>query len=144
MKAHADMGEMIVQQGSSGIDVNSGSSTKVRESMVEIGQYTQSIIRSSAAKKAYGYEVEAMQYGAQADIYRYTAEQHEAQADNAITASNMTKGALGLQQQAMSNVDTAKNINIMGSLVGTAGSVANKWSEGSFTGLTSAVSGMVG
>ena len=144
MKAHADMGEMIAQQGASGISVNSGSSTKVRESMVEIGQYTQTVIRSSAAKKAYGYEVEAMQYGSQADIYRYTAEQHEAQAENAITASNMTKSSLGLQQQAMSNVDTAKNINIMGSLVGTAGSVANKWTEGSYSGLTSAIGGMFG
>jgi hypothetical protein len=144
MKAHADMGEMIAQQGASGISVNSGSSARVRESMVEIGQYTQSIIRSSAAKKAYGYEVEAMQYGAQADVYRYTSQQQEAQAENAMTASDITKSSLGLQQQAMSNVDSAKNINIMGSLVGTAGSVANKWSEGGYSGLTSAVSGMFG
>jgi hypothetical protein len=144
MKAHADMGEMIAQQGASGIEVNSGSSTRVRESMTEIGQYTQTVIRSSAAKKAYGYEVEAVQYGSQAEIYRYTAQQHEAQAENAITASEMTKSSLGLQQQAMANVDTAKNINIMGSLVGTAGSVANKWTEGSYSGLTSAVSGMFG
>lgn len=142
MKAHVEMGEMIAQQGASGLSVNSGSSAKVRESMIEIGKYTQDVIRSSAAKKAYGYEVEAVQYGAQADIYRYTAEQHEAQAENAITASNMTKSSLGLMEQAMSNVDTAKNINIMGSLVGTAGSVANKWTEGSFTGLTSSISGM--
>jgi hypothetical protein len=144
MKAHSDMGEMIAQQGASGLSVNSGSSTKVRESMAEIGKYTQDVIRSSAAKKAYGYEVEAAQYGAQAEIYRYTAKQNEAQAENAITASNMTKSSLGLQQEAMSNVDTAKNINIMGSLVGTAGSVANKWSEGSYSGLTSAIGGMFG
>ena len=144
MKMHADMGEMIATQGASGISVNSGSSTRVRESMVEIGQHTQNVMRASGAKKAYGYEVEAVQYGAQADIYRYTAQQHEALAENAVTASNMTKSSLGLQQQAMANVDTAKNINIMGSLVGTAGSVANKWTEGSYTGLTSAVSGMFG
>jgi hypothetical protein len=144
MKIHSDMGEMIAQQGSSGLSVNTGSSVKVRESMIQIGQHTQDIIRASGAKKAYGYEVEAAQYGAQADIYRYTAQQHEAQAENAITAAGITKSSLGLQQQAMSNVDTAKNINIMGSLVGTAGSVANKWTEGSFTGLTSAVSGMFG
>ena len=144
MKAHADMGEMIAQQGSSGISVNSGSSTRVRESMVEISQYTQSVIRASAAKKAYGYEVEAMQYGAQADVYRYTSEQQEAQRDNAMTAAGITESSLGLQKQAMSNIDTAKNINIMGSLVGTAGSVANKWTEGSYTGLTSAIGGMFG
>jgi hypothetical protein len=142
MKAHADMGEMIATQGSSGISVNSGSSTRVRESMVEIGQYTQSVIRSSAAKKAYGYEVEAMQYGAQADVYRYTATMNEAQAENAMTAAGITEKAYGLQEQAMSNVGKAEGIGILGSLVGTAGSVANKWSEGSFTGLTDKISGM--
>jgi hypothetical protein len=143
MKAHAELGEMIAQQGASGLSVNSGSSTRVRESMVEIGQHTQEIIRSSAAKKAYGYEVEAMQYGAQADVYRYTAEMNEAQADNAIKAAGITEQAYGLQQQAMANVDKAKNINIMGSLVGTAGSVANKWSEGGYSGLTSGIGSLL-
>jgi hypothetical protein len=144
MKAHAELGEMIAQQGASGLKVDSGSSTKVRESMVEIGQYTQSVIRSSAAKKAYGYEVEAMQYGAQADVYRYTAEQHDAQAENAMTAAGITEQSYGLQDKAMANVGKAEGINIMGSLVGTAGSVATKWSEGGYTGLTSAMSGMFG
>ena len=144
MKAHAELGEMIAQQGASGLSVNSGSSTKVRESMIEIGQYTQSVIRSSAAKKAYGYEVEAMQYGAQADVYRYTAEQNEAQAANAMTAAGITEQSYGLQDEAMANVGKAEGINIMGSLVGTAGSVASKWSEGSYTGLTSKISGMFG
>jgi hypothetical protein len=144
MKAHSDMGEMIAQQGSSGISVNSGSSTRVRESMVEIAQHTQDIIRGSAAKKAYGYDVEAMQYGAQADVYRFTAENQENQASNAMIAKGITEQSYGLQQASMANIDSAKNINILGSLVGTAGSVANKWSEGGYSGLTSAVSGMFG
>jgi hypothetical protein len=139
MKIHADLGDMIAQQGASGISVHSGSSTRVRESMIEIGQHTQDIIRASAAKKAYGYDIEAMQFGAQAEVYRFTAAQHESQAADAITASGMTKQSLGLQQQAMGLVDSAKSINIMGSLVGTAGSVANKWSEGEFKGLTSSM-----
>ena len=135
MKAHAEMGEMIASQGASGISVNSGSSTRVREGMIEISKYTQDVIRSSAAKKAYGYEVEAVQYGAQADVYRYTAQMNEAQAENAMTAKGITEQSYGLQQQAMSNVSKAEGINIMGSLVGTAGSVANKWSEGSYKGM---------
>jgi len=135
MKAHADLGEMIAHQGSSGIAVSSGSSAKVRESMVEIGKYTQDVIRGSAAKKAYGYEVEAVQYGAQADVYRYTAEQNEAQAENAMTAAGITEKSLDLQKSSMGLVDTAKTVNIMGSLVGTAGSVADKWTEGAFKGL---------
>jgi len=83
-----------------------------------------------------------MQYGAQADIYRYTAEQNEAQAENALTAANITKSSLGLEQQAMDLTGKAEGLNIMGSLVGTAGTVASRWSEGSYKGLTSAVSGM--
>lgn len=142
LKMRSDMGEMIAQQGASGIKVNTGSSARVIDSMTAINQHTEDLMRASGAKKAYGYEVEAVQYGAQADIYRYTSEQQEAQRDNALTAADMTKSSLGLQQSAMANVDTAKNINIMGSLVGTAGSVANKWSEGGYSGLTSAVSGM--
>jgi len=144
MKMRSDKGEMVAQMGASGIAVNSGSSARVLDSMTDISQHTQEVMRASGAKKAYGYEVEAVQYGSQADIYRYTAQQQDAQAENAITASDMTKSSLGLQRQAMSNVDTAKNVNILGSLVGTAGSVANKWTEGSYTGLTSAVSGMFG
>jgi hypothetical protein len=137
MKAHAELGEMIAQQGASGIKVSSGSSTRVRESMVEIGQYTQSIIRASAAKKAYGYDVEAMQYGAQADVYRYTAKQNEAQAENAMTAAGITKSSLGLQEQAMGLVDKAEGLNITGSLISTVGSVASKWSQADFSGMFS-------
>lgn len=144
MKIHADLGEMIAQQGSSGISVHSGSSTKVRESMILIGQHSQDVIRASAAKKAYGYDIEAMQYGAQADVYRFTAEAHEAQAADAMTAAGMTKQSLGLEQQAMGLVDSAKSMNIMGSLVGTAGSVASKWSEGDYKGLTSSIGSMFG
>jgi hypothetical protein len=105
--------------------------------MVEIGQYTQSIIRASAAKKAYGYDVEAMQYGAQADVYRYTAKQNEAQAENAMTAAGITKSSLGLQEQAMGLVDKAEGLNITGSLISTVGSVASKWSQADFSGMFS-------
>lgn len=142
MKIHADLSDMVAQQGASGLDVHGGSSARVQESIIEVGKHTQDIIRASGAKKAYGYDVEAMQYGAQADVYRYTAEQNEAQAENAITASNITKSSLGLQQQAMDLTGKAEGLNIMGSLVGTAGTVASRWSEGSYKGLTSAVSGM--
>lgn len=142
MKAHAELGEMIASQGASGISVNSGSSVKVRESMIEIGSYSQDIIRSSAAKKAYGYDVEAMQYGAQADIYRYTATENEAQAEESLKGAAFTKQGLGLQQQAMGLADKAADINIMGSIVGTAGSVADKWTSGSMTGLTSSIGKM--
>lgn len=142
MKARAELGEMTASQGASGVNVNVGSAVKVRESMIEIGSYSQDIIRSSAAKKAYGYDVEAMQYGAQADVYRYTATENEAQAAESLKGAEFTKKGLGLQQQAMGLVDKAQGINIMGSIVGTAGSVADKWTSGSMTGLTKSISSM--
>jgi len=142
MKARAELGEMTASQGASGINVNVGSSVRVRESMIELGDYSQKIVRTSAAKKAYGFNVEAMQYGAQADIYRYTATQNEAQAAESLKGAAFARQGMGLQQQAMGLADTAANINIMGSLVGTAGSVADKWTSGSMTGLTSKISSM--
>jgi hypothetical protein len=136
MKAHAELGEMTAAQGASGLNVNVGSAVKVRSSMIEVGNYNQDIIRASAAKKAYGYRVEATQFGAQADVYRYTAQENESQATASLQGAEIAKKGLGLQQQAMSNVGTAEAINIMGSIVGGAGSVADKWNSGKPTGLT--------
>jgi hypothetical protein len=145
LKAHAELGEMVASQGASGLNVNVGSAVKVRESMIEVGDWTQKIVRASAAKKAYGYDVEAMQYGAQADIYRYTATQNEAQATESLKGAAFARKGLGLQQQAMGLVDKAEGINIMGSLVGAAGSVADKWSSATSSGLgASMVSGIKG
>jgi hypothetical protein len=141
MKARAELGEMVAAQGASGLDVNVGSAVKVRESMIEIGDYTQKIVRASAAKKAYGYDIEAMQYGAQADVYRYTATQNEAQAGEALKGAAFARQGLGLQEKAMGLVGQAEGINIMGSLVGMAGSVSDKWTSGSMTGLTKSIFG---
>lgn len=127
MKARADRGEMLATQGASGLSVAGGSATRVRESMVDIGQYNQALIRSSAARKAYGYEVEATQNEAQAGIYDYTATMNEDQAANAKTAAGIVRQALPLEQQAMDLASSTGTTNMLGSLVGAAGSVADKW-----------------
>jgi|SRR5262245_1784367 len=130
MKSRAEQGEMIAFQGSSGLSVAGGSATRVREGMMELGYYDQMQVRSSAAKTAYGYEIEATMHQAQADVYSYTAEMQEDQRDNELKAADMTKQGLGLQQQAMDLADKSAGINIMGSIAGTAGSVADKWMAG--------------
>jgi len=135
MKYRHDLGTAKAAQGASGIDVNSGSSVEVRESMVEMGQWDQALNKASAARRAYGYTVEAANASAQADVYRYTATMNTAQAANAMTAAGITEKALPLQQQAMSLAGTAGNINAFGSLVNTAGSVASKWTSGNMSGL---------
>jgi hypothetical protein len=130
MKSRAEQGEMIAFQGSSGLSVAGGSATRVREGMIELGYYDQMQTRASAAKTAYGYEIEATMHQAQADVYSYTAEMQEDQRDNELKAADMTMQAIPLQQQAMSLADTSGTLNIMGSLAGTAGSVADKWMAG--------------
>ena len=130
MKSRAEQGEMIAFQGASGLSVAGGSATRVREGMIEVGYYDQMQTRASAAKKAYGYEVEATMHQAQADVYAYTAEMQEDQRDNELKAADMTMQGVGLQQQAMGLVEKAGTINILGSLAGTAGSVADKWQAG--------------
>jgi hypothetical protein len=127
MKSRYDLGVMEASQASSGVSVSGGSATRVRQSMIDVGYHDQATIRASAAMTAYGYDVEAVQYGAQADVQRYTATQNQAQAANAIEAAGITEQALPLEQRGSALVSTAGNIQIASSLVGGAGGVASKW-----------------
>lgn len=136
MKAAADRNEMLVTQGASGLDVNVGSSARVRESMIELGAHDQAVIRASAAKKAYGYEVEATMNEAQADVYRYTASMNEVQADETRQAAQYTRTtATTIGQQAMGVAQEGGNLGVTGSLVNTVGSVASKWISGTQSGI---------
>lgn len=135
MKSRYDLGVMEANQASSGVSVSGGSATRVRQSMIDIGYHDQATIRASAAMTAYGYDVEAVQYGAQADVQRYTATMNQAQAANAIQAAGITMKALPLEQQAGGLVSTSEGINIASSLVGGAGSVASQWVSASNAGV---------
>lgn len=75
MKARAQIGMTKAEQGASGLDVASGSAARVRASEKDIADENIAIIRSDAAKRAYGYQVEAMQQGAQAEIDRVASKQ---------------------------------------------------------------------
>src|ERR1700756_3982066 len=55
----ARVGETKAIQGASNIDVNTGSSALVRQSEIGIGQFEESVIRSNAAKRAFGYDVKS-------------------------------------------------------------------------------------
>lgn len=113
MKTRAQIGSTKVAQAAHGIDINSGSAALVRGSEAEIGQFDQAVIRSNAAKRAYGYEVEAMNDTAQSKLY------------TAAGQGAMTQGVIGAA----------------GSILGTAGSVAGKWLDASRLGIGSSSSG---
>lgn len=109
MKTRAQVGATVAAQGASGFDVNKGSNVAVRQSETEIGQYEQSVIRSNAAKKAYGYEVEAANDTAQGQL-------------DTMAAAQDTK---------------AGDIGAISSLLGGASSVSSKWLQGKQIGVFS-------
>jgi len=109
MKARAGIGETKAQQGAGGLDVNSGSNAQVRQSEEELGEYNQSVIRSNAAKKAYGYEVDAQNFQSQA----------------------------ALDQMASSTSKTSGFIGAVTSILGGAASVSGKWSQAKTAGVFS-------
>jgi hypothetical protein len=114
MKTRAQLGEIKAGQGASGLDVNSGSAVAVRESAQELGTYDASVIRSNAAKRAYGYEVEATQNESQAALFGMSAA-------NATSAAGIAKETGG--------------INVATSLLTGASSVSSKWMQAGQSGM---------
>lgn len=107
MKTSHQIAQTKVIQSASNFDVNSGSNAAVRESEHDIGVHDQNIIRNNAARKAYGYDVEAANKDAEAKMYGMAAD------------SSRKSGKL----------------KAISTLIGTAGSVADKWLQGSQIGI---------
>jgi len=99
LKDRYGMGQILTGQAAGGLDVNSGSALDVRTSQGAINTENQMMIRNNATRKAYGFDVEAMNFESEAKV-------DKAAGDNALVA-----GAIGGA----------------GSLIGTASSVSDKW-----------------
>jgi|SRR5215475_3692415 len=99
MKARFEIGTAIAEGGASGLDVRSGSKAQVVQGMYKVAQQDMGIIRTNAAKEAYGYEVEAASDEAQANLDKYAAKFSR----------------------------TSGTIAAFGSLLGAAGGVSSKW-----------------
>lgn len=113
LKSGQMIGDTKAKQGASGVDVNTGSSADVRDTQGDVARYEQGIIRADTAHTAYGYEVE----GAKA------------------------KAEEGLDTSSASNAIDAGRLGVLASVIGTAGSVASKWTQGNTIGLFGAGSG---
>lgn len=107
MKTRFAVGSTIASRGASGLDVNRGSNARVVESVQEIGEHDASVIRSDAAKRAYGYEVEAANATAQGQVY----------------------------QMAGDEAYSAGKIQAISTLLGGAGSVSSKWGDANQRGI---------
>lgn len=99
MKARQEMGKIRAGIGASGIDIGSGSKADVQEGERIVTGIDMAQIRNNAARKAYGFDIEATQDAAQAELY-----------DKAATSSLISGG-----------------IGAMSSLVSGSASVADKW-----------------
>jgi hypothetical protein len=107
LKTGQQIGQTKVAQASSGFDVRSGSNLQVRDSEHQLGEIDQGIIRSNAAKTAYGWEEQGAVAGAQASVDQFAAK-------NSITA-----GLLGGASSVLQG----------------GGSVASQWLSGNRVGL---------
>lgn len=107
MGAAQRQGTIRAGAGASGIDVGSGSKADVQSSQQLVTGIDMATIRNNAARKAYGYTVEATQDTAQAGLYN----------------------------KAASDASSAGNIKALGSLLSGSASVSDKWLQGSSSGL---------
>lgn len=88
-------------QSGRGLDINSGSNLAVRESEEDLAEYDQATVRTNAAWKAYGEEVQAAAATSQGAIYGMQASQASA----------------------------AAGIGAASSILGGTASVADKWMQ---------------
>jgi hypothetical protein len=99
LKDRYGMGRLLTGQAANGLDVNSGSALDVRTSQASINVENQMMIRNNASRKAFGYDVEAMNFGSEA----------------------------AMDEQAGTNALISGGLNAGGSLIGSASSVSDKW-----------------
>lgn len=107
LKAAQQFGAIRSGQAASGLDVNSGSAAEVQTSQRKLIRMDDSMIRANAAKTAYNYDVKASQDENQATVYNI----------------------------AGANAEKAGKIKALGSIIGSVGSVASKWTAGSQAGI---------
>ena len=109
MKQRAIAGTTLARQGASGIDVGSGSSADVRTSQHDIATMDLATIRNNAARKAYGYTVEAAQDEAQSKLFDMAAVESKKAGDIKALGS-LVSGVSGVSDkwlQYQSNFGTA-------------------------------------
>lgn len=116
IKTRQQVGGVVAAKSASGLDVGSGSAADVIESQRDVGIYDQALIRSNAARRAFGYEVEATKDESQAQLFKMGA----------------------------GNAKTAGDIGVASSILGGAGSVASKWMDASRVGIGTGEPGYYG
>lgn len=107
MAGAQQLGQIVTAEASSGTDVNTGSNKEVVAGQKEVIGLNTAQIRANTAKSAYDYNVQASNFEAQSQLY----------------------------QMAGTNAAEAGQITAESSILGTVGSVASKWTQGSQVGM---------
>lgn len=113
MKSRFEAGNIISAQSGRGLVVGEGSAGRVVQSQGDIGRHDQSTVRANAMRRAYGYDVEAANKEAEANMYGKSAQRSK----------------------------LASYIEAGGSILGSAASVSSKWMEASQLGVFGGGSG---
>lgn len=101
------MGRIRAAMGASGFKIDDTGGSQVQDSQRIVDVSDQATIRANAARRAYAYEVEGTTEGNKASAYAAAAE----------------------------NTETAGDLSVMSSLLGTASSVSSKWMQGRQSGI---------
>ena len=114
-KTRQDVGSELASQASSGVDINSSTSRAVRTSTQTLGSLDAQTIRSDAAKQAFGYQVQASNYGNAASADTVTGKNDLAAGEVGAGASLLSGvGKAGLNYASIMN--SASGVPLEGSL----------------------------
>lgn len=102
-------GAIAAVAGASGLDPGSGSSLRLSDDTLAMGRLDAATIRYNASKAAYGYNVQGMSYGNQANLDMMTAR-------NAKEAGNLAafSDIIGAGSQVGSKWAAFQNVGAMG------------------------------
>lgn len=113
-------GAIVAGQGASGIDIGSASSAGVRQSDRMLAELDRQTLRANADKSAYGYKVAGRNFTDEAVLAGMTA----ASADRGIARIGTGISTL---EGAKKTAGQTGNLGVIGSILGTGTSVADKW-----------------
>ena len=117
MATRFQIGTTTAIQGASGLDVRGGSAVDVRTSEAELGDYSQATIRNDAAREAFGFNVQGLQYEAESEL-------DKAAATNAKTAGAIAAAGYEKEAEGYKVAKESDQLSGFSSLLGSAGSVA--------------------
>lgn len=92
LKTRAVVGSMEAAQGANGLDVNSGSNLRVRESAEQLGAQDAQTIQTNATRSAWNYEAQAAGLTAQSTLDRQESKQENV-ASYFAAGSSLLSGA---------------------------------------------------